>query len=62
MQLKHNAGKSVPSQAEELAKELDDIEPMVSTPRRLGFMRGHGKASADLKRGFADDISAMFSC
>ena len=62
MQLKHNAGKSVPSQAEELAKELDDIEPMVSTPRRLGFMRGHGKASAELKRGFADDINAMFSC
>ena len=60
MQLKHNAGKSVPSQAEELAKELDDIEPMVSTPRRLGFMRGHGKASAELKRGFADEINAMF--
>ena len=62
MQLKHNAGKSVPSQAEELAKELDDIEPMVSTPRRLGFMRGHGVAIAELKRGFADDINAMFSC
>ena len=67
MQLKRNAGKSVPSPAEELAaeelaKELDDIEPMVSTPRRLGFMRGHGKASAELKRGFADDINAMFSC
>jgi len=62
MQLKHNAGKSVPSQAEELAKELDDIEPMVSTTRQLGFMRSHGIATTDLKGDFADDINAMFNC
>ncbi len=60
MQLKLNAGKIVPSQAEELANELDDMEPMVSTARRLGFMHGHGNASAELKHGFADDINAMF--
>ena len=60
MQLKRNAEKGVPSQVEELANELDDMEPMVSTARRLGFMRGHGNASADLKRDFADDINAMF--
>ena len=37
-------------------------QPMTSTRRRLGFMVGHGVASVDLKRGFADDINAMFRC
>ena len=60
MLLKRNADKTEPSQDGELAKVLDQMEPMASTPRQLGFMRGHGEASADLKRGFADDINAMF--
>ena len=45
MQLKHNAEK---------------IKPMANTLLRLGFMRGSGIASADLKRDFADDINTMF--
>ena len=61
MQLKHNAGKAEPSQDEDVAKVLDEMKPMASTTRRLGFMRGHGVARAELKRGFADDINAMFS-
>ena len=60
MPLKRNADKTERSQDGELAKVLDQMEPMASTPRQLGFMRGHGGASADLKRGFADDINAMF--
>ena len=60
MQLKRNADKTEPSQDGELAKVLDQMEPMASTPRQLGFMRGHGEASGELKRGFADDINAMF--
>ena len=60
MQLKHNAEKAEPSQDEDVAKVLDEMKPMVSTTRRLGFMLGHGIARADLKCGFADDINAMF--
>ena len=60
MQLKYNAGKTEPSQDEDAAKVLDEMKPMASTTRRLGFMRGHGIARADLKRGFADDINSMF--
>ena len=60
MQLKHNAEKTEPSQDENGAKGLDEMKPMASTRRRLGFMRGHCIARADLKRGFADDINAMF--
>ena len=60
MQLKHNAVKTEPSQDEDGAKVLDEMKPMGSTTHRLGFMRGHGIARADLKRGFADDINAMF--
>ena len=36
------------------------MEPMASTPRRLGFSLGHGIAKAELKRGFSGDINAMF--
>ena len=60
MQLKLNAVKTEPSQNEAVAKVLDEIKPMASTTRRLGFMRGHGIARAELKRGFADDINDMF--
>ncbi len=60
MQLKRNAGKTEPPQNEAVAKVLDEIKPMASTTRRLGFMRGHGIARAELKRGFADDINDMF--
>ena len=60
MQLRRNAGKTEPSQNEAVAKVLDEIKPMANTTRRLGFMRGHGIARADLKSGFADDINAMF--
>ena len=60
MQLKRNADKTEPSQDGELAKVLDQMEPMASTRRQLGFMRGHGIASADQKCGFANDIIAMF--
>ena len=44
----------------QMKRHAEKIEPMASTPRRLGFMRGNGIASADLKRDFADDINAMF--
>ena len=44
----------------QMKRNAEKIEPMASTPRRLEFMRGHGIARADLKRGFADDINAMF--
>ena len=60
MQLKHNAGKAEPSPDEDVAKVLDEMKPTSSTARRLGFMSVHGIARADLKRGFADDINAMF--
>ena len=56
----HHDAKTEPSRNEELARVLDDMEPMASTSRQLGFMRGLGIASADLKRGFADDINSMF--
>ena len=62
MQLKHNAGKTEPSQDEDVAKVLDEMKPMASTTHRLGFMRGHGiTRAADLKRGFADYINAIFT-
>ena len=51
-----------PSRIEELSRVLDAMEPMASTTRQLGFMRGPGIATADLKGDFADDINAMFSC
>ena len=57
----HDA-KSEPSRNEELAKVLDGLEPLSNTPRQLGFVRSQGIASADPKRGFADDINSMFSC
>ena len=60
MQLKHNGGKTEPSQDEDVAKVLDEMKPMASTTLRLGFMSVHGIARADLKRGLADDINAMF--
>ena len=60
MQLKHNTGKAEPSQDEGVAEFLDEMKPMASTTRRMGFMRGHGIARADLKHGFADDINAIF--
>ena len=60
MQLKRNTGKTEPSQDEDVAKMLYWTKPMASTTRRLGFMSGHGIARADLKRGFADGITAMF--
>jgi len=62
MQKKCQERETQPSQIEELARVLDAMEPMASTTRQLGFMRGHGIATADLKGGFADDINAMFSC
>ena len=62
MQKKCQERETQPSQIEELARVLDAMEPMASTTRRLGFMRGHGIATADLKGGFADDINAMFNC
>ena len=46
----------------QMKRHEQKTQPMASTRRRLGFMVGHGVASADLKRGFADDINAMFSC
>ncbi len=61
MQKKHHEGKSQPSRIEELARVLDGMEAMASTPRQLGFMRGQGIASADLKLGFADYINAIFN-
>ena len=60
MQLKNNAGKAEPFQDEDGAKVLDEKKPMASTTLRLGFMRGHGIARADLKRGFAEYINAIF--
>ena len=60
MQLKHNAGKTEPSQDEGVTKVLNEMKPMASTTRRLGFIPGDGIARADLKRGFTDDINAMF--
>ena len=62
MQKKCQERETQPSQIEKLARVLDAMEPMASTTRQLGFMRGHGIATADLKGGFADDINAMFSC
>ena len=62
MQKKCQERETQPSQIEELARVLDAMEPMASTTRQLGFMRGQGIATADLKGGFADDINAMFSC
>ena len=60
MLLKRNADKTEPSQDGELAKVLDQMEPMASTPRRLGFSIGHGITNAELKRGFSGEINAMF--
>jgi len=60
MQKKRHKGKTEPSRIKEPTKVLDDMEPMASTLRRLGFMRGQGIASADLKRCFSDDINATF--
>ena len=60
MQLKRNAEKTEPFQNEDEAKVLDEIKLMASTTRRLGFIRVHGIARAELKRGFADDIDDMF--
>ena len=60
MPKKRHEGKTQPSRIDDLAKGLDDMEPMASTSRQLGFMRGLGIASADLKRSFADDINSMF--
>ena len=61
MQKKRQEIKTQPSRIEELARVLDSMEPMARTPRQLGFMSGQGIASADLKRGFADDINTMFN-
>ena len=58
----HHDAKTEPSRNEELARVLDDMEPVTSTTRQLGFMRSHGIATADLKGDFADDINAMFNC
>ena len=44
----------------QLKRNAEKVEPMASTSRRPGFMRGRGIARADLKRGFADDINAKF--
>ena len=60
MQKKCHERETQPSQDEELPKVLDEMEPMASTPRRLGFSLGHGIAKAELKRGFSGDINAMF--
>ena len=60
MQMKRHERKTKPSQDEERAKDLNEMEPMASTPRRLGFSLGHGIAKAELKRGFSGDINAMF--
>ena len=56
---RHDA-KTEPSRNEELSRVLDAIELMATTTRQLGFMRSQGIATADLKRGFADDINPMF--
>ena len=50
----------VQNEAMQLKRNTKKIEPMTSTPRQLGFMRGHGVATAELKRDFADDINVMF--
>lgn len=44
-------------------KPMVRVVPIVAPPakRSLGFMVGHGNASADVKTAFADDIAAMFS-
>ena len=63
MPMNRHDAKTEPSGIdEEQARVLEAMEPMASTTRQLGFMRGHGIATADLKGGFADDINAMFSC
>ena len=45
----------------QMKRNAEKIEPTASTPRRLGFMRGNGIATADVKADFVDDINAMFS-
>ena len=63
MPMNRHDAKTEPSGIdEEQAEVLDDLEPIVSTTRQLGFMRSQGIATADLKGDFADDINAMFSC
>ena len=62
MQKKNHERKTQPSRIEALFKVLNDMEPVTSTTRQLGFMRSHWIATADLKGDFADDINAMFNC
>ena len=59
---RHDAKPAPSGLDEEQARGLDDMEPVTSTTRQLGFMRSHGIATADLKGDFADDINAMFNC
>ena len=66
---RHDAKTEPSGLDEEQARVLDDMEPVTSTTRQLGFMRSHWIATADLKGDFADlkgdfadDINAMFSC
>lgn len=63
MPMNRHDAKTEPSGIdEEQARVLDDMEPIASTPRQLGFMRSQGIATAELKDDFADDINAIFSC
>ena len=63
MPMNRHDAKTEPSGIdEEQARVLDNIEPIASTPRQLGFMRSQGIATAELKDDFADDINAIFSC
>jgi hypothetical protein len=59
---RHDAKTEPSGLDEEQARVLDDMEPVASTTRQLGFMRSQGIATADLKGDFADDINDMFSC
>ena len=59
---RHDAKTEPSGLDEEQARVLNDMEPVTSTTRQLGFMRSHGIATADLKGDFADDINARFNC
>ena len=62
MPMNRHDAKTEPSGLDEgQARVLNDMEPIASTPRQLGFMRSRSIATADLKGDFADDINDMFS-
>ena len=59
---RHDAKTEPSGIDEEQATILDDMEPIASTPRQLGFMPSQAIATAELRDDFADDINDIFSC